>query len=86
MLKKLWIYFSKYSTILNGELKGSSVLNYLSSHDDPFDGLRTQGIEAGTKLLLSPGVAQIFYGDSLTGFWRELKAMLNYARLWIGMQ
>jgi alpha-amylase len=57
--------FSKYSTILNGELKGSSVLNYLSSHDDgaPFDGLRTHSIEAGTKLLLSPGVAQIFYGD-----------------------
>ncbi|MDG2433526.1 MAG: alpha-amylase, partial [Flavobacterium sp.] len=57
--------FSKYSNILNGELKGSSVLNYLSSHDDgaPFDGLRTRGIEAGTKLLLSPGVAQVFYGD-----------------------
>jgi alpha-amylase len=57
--------FSKYSTILNGELKGSSVLNYLSSHDDgaPFDGLRTHSIEAGTKLLLSPGVAQVFYGD-----------------------
>jgi alpha-amylase len=57
--------FSKYSNLLNGELKGSSVLNYLSSHDDgaPFDGLRNHGIEAGTKLLLSPGVAQIFYGD-----------------------
>ncbi|MBX9886356.1 MAG: alpha-amylase [Flavobacteriaceae bacterium] len=57
--------FSKYSDLLNGELKGSSVLNYLSSHDDgaPFDGLRTHGIEAGTKLLLAPGVAQIFYGD-----------------------
>ena len=57
--------FSKYSNILNSELKGSSVLNYLSSHDDgaPFDGLRTRGIEAGTKLLLSPGVAQVFYGD-----------------------
>jgi hypothetical protein len=26
--------FSKYSAILNGELKGNSVLNYLSSHDD----------------------------------------------------
>jgi alpha-amylase len=62
--------FSKYSTILNGELKGSSVLNYLSSHDDgaPFDGLRTHSIEAGTKLLLSPGVAQIFMVTSPTGF------------------
>ncbi|WP_339920550.1 alpha-amylase family glycosyl hydrolase [uncultured Flavobacterium sp.] len=57
--------FSKYSTILNGELKGYSVLNYLSSHDDggPFDAKRTKTIEAGTKLLLSPGVAQVYYGD-----------------------
>jgi alpha-amylase len=37
-------------------LKGNSVLNYLSSHDDggPFDAKRTKTIEAGTKLLLSP--------------------------------
>jgi alpha-amylase len=57
--------FSKYSTILNGGLKGNSVLNYLSSHDDggPFDAKRTKSIEAGTKLLLSPGIAQIYYGD-----------------------
>jgi alpha-amylase len=57
--------FSKYSSILNGILKGSSVLNYLSSHDDggPFDAKRTKSIESGTKLLLSPGVAQIYYGD-----------------------
>ena len=57
--------FSKYSTILNGELKGYSVLNYLSSHDDggPFDAKRTKSIETATKLLLSPGVAQVYYGD-----------------------
>jgi alpha-amylase len=57
--------FSKYSAILNGELKGSSVTNYLSSHDDgaPFDAKRTKTIEAATKLLLSPGVAQVYYGD-----------------------
>lgn len=57
--------FSKYSTILNGELKGYSVLNYLSSHDDggPFDAKRTKNIETATKLLLSPGVAQVYYGD-----------------------
>jgi alpha-amylase len=57
--------FSKYSSILNGILKGSSVLNYLSSHDDggPFDATRTKSIASGTKLLLSPGVAQIYYGD-----------------------
>jgi alpha-amylase len=45
-------------------LKGNTVLNYLSSHDDggPFDAKRTK-TEAGTKLLLSPGIAQVFYGD-----------------------
>jgi alpha-amylase len=42
--KRLWIYILKYSAILNGELKGNSVLNYLSSHDDggPFDAKRTK--------------------------------------------
>lgn len=57
--------FSKYSKILNGELKNSSVLNYLSSHDDggPFDAARTNNKETATKLLLSPGLAQIYYGD-----------------------
>jgi hypothetical protein len=85
MLKKDYEFlFSKYSTILNGELKGSSVLIiYRLMMTDPFDGLRTHSIEAGTKLLLSPGVAQIFMVTSPTGFRnsRELKAMLNYARL-----
>jgi len=57
--------FSKYSDRLNNELKGFSVLNYLSSHDDgsPFDAKRTKSIESGTKLLLSPGIAQVYYGD-----------------------
>ena len=57
--------FSKYSNALNNELKGYSVLNYMSSHDDgqPFDANRTKGIEAGTKLLLSPGMSQVYYGD-----------------------
>lgn len=57
--------FSKYSDKLNNELKGYSVLNYLSSHDDggPFDGNRTKTIESGTKLLLSPGLSQVYYGD-----------------------
>jgi alpha-amylase len=27
------------------------------------DAKRTKTIEAGTKLLLSPGIAQVFYGD-----------------------
>jgi len=57
--------FSKYSNHLNNELKGYSVLNYMSSHDDgqPFDGNRVKGFEAGTKLLLSPGMSQVYYGD-----------------------
>jgi alpha-amylase len=57
--------FSMYSEKLHGPLKGKSVLNYISSHDDggPFDKERLKAIEAGTKLLLSPGASQIYYGD-----------------------
>ena len=57
--------FSKYSQLLQGPLQGKSVLNYVSSHDDsgPFDGARARPLEAGTKLLLSPGAAQVYYGD-----------------------
>ena len=57
--------FAKYSGKLNNELKGYSVLNYLSSHDDgaPFDAKRTKSYESATKLLLSPGISQTYYGD-----------------------
>ena len=57
--------FSKYDQQLYGPLKGQSVLNYISSHDDgsPFDKERLRALEAGTKLLLCPGAAQIYYGD-----------------------
>jgi len=57
--------FSRYSNILNGEIKGNTVVNYLSSHDDgsPFDEERTKSIESANKLLLSPGISQIYYGD-----------------------
>ncbi len=57
--------FTKYDSLLNTSLKGKGTLNYLSSHDDgqPFDAKRERGIEAGTKLLLTPGAAQIYYGD-----------------------
>lgn len=57
--------FSDYSEKINGPLKNYSVLNYISSHDDgqPFDRLRQRPFEAATKLLLSPGAAQIYYGD-----------------------
>jgi len=57
--------FSMYSNKLNSDLKGHSVLNYLSSHDDgsPYDAKRLKSIESGTKLLLTPGLSQIYYGD-----------------------
>ena len=57
--------FSHYSEMLAGVLQHHSVLNYISSHDDlqPFDVNRQKALEAGTKLLLSPGAAQIYYGD-----------------------
>ncbi|MFC4930232.1 alpha-amylase family glycosyl hydrolase [Massilia sp. GCM10023247] len=57
--------FSAYSEALQGPLKGSSVLNYLSSHDDgqPYDPLRQRPYETANKLLLAPGAAQIYYGD-----------------------
>jgi alpha-amylase len=58
------LIFSKYSQKLQNELKGYSVLNYVSSHDDtPFDADRNRAFEAGTKLLLSPGISQVYYGD-----------------------
>jgi alpha-amylase len=57
--------FSDYSALLHGPLKGYSVLNYVSSHDDgsPFDALRERPFETANKLLLAPGAAQIYYGD-----------------------
>ncbi len=57
--------FASYSEKLHGPLQGVSVLNYLSSHDDggPFDKERVKSMEAGTKLLLTPGASQVYYGD-----------------------
>lgn len=57
--------FTKYDVALNGALAGKSVLNYISSHDDggPFDKERKMAMDAGTKLLLTQGAAQIYYGD-----------------------
>ena len=60
--------FSRYSEVLHqGALQGVSILNYGSSHDDgsPFDRDRKRAKELGTKLLLTPGAAQIYYGDEL---------------------
>jgi alpha-amylase len=57
--------FSTYSEALNNEKSGFQVLNYATSHDDanPFDKDRNRPVETGTKLLLTPGTAQIYYGD-----------------------
>ncbi|MCK5136939.1 MAG: hypothetical protein KAR19_14225 [Bacteroidales bacterium] len=57
--------FSTYSDHLNGVLEGKGVLNYITSHDDgePFDKERIKPMEAATKLLLSPGASQVYYGD-----------------------
>jgi len=59
--------FSKYSNILQNDLKGNTVMNYVSSHDDgwPFDKKREKPFESGTKLLLAPGISQVYYGDEL---------------------
>ena len=57
--------FSKYSKLLNADLNGKTVMNYLTSHDDgsPFDKDRKKTYESATKLLLTPGISQIYYGD-----------------------
>ncbi len=60
--------FSRYSSALrDGALQGVAVLNYVSSHDDgsPYDRDREDPVGAGTRLLLAPGGAQIYYGDEL---------------------
>ncbi|SFD00220.1 alpha-amylase [Algibacter lectus] len=59
--------FKRYSDVLNGDLKGYGVLNYLTSHDDgqPFDANRKKCFETATKLLLCPGASQVYYGDEL---------------------
>lgn len=57
--------FSTYAAAVNGADSEIQVLNYLTSHDDgsPFDKERKRTMETATKLLLSPGTAQIYYGD-----------------------
>ena len=60
--------FTRYSAALHqGALRGVAILNYVSSHDDgsPYDADRTDPLGAGTRLLLAPGGAQVYYGDEL---------------------
>ena len=57
--------FKKYNKLLHTDLKGKSVLNYLTSHDDgnPYDKDRKKPIRAANVLLLTPGASQVYYGD-----------------------
>lgn len=57
--------FKKYNSLLNKELKGHGVVNYLTSHDDgqPFDKDRKMPYKTANVLLLTPGTSQIYYGD-----------------------
>lgn len=66
--------FSRYANYLQHDLNAYSVLNYISSHDDssPFDPARQRPFESATKLMLTPGSVQIYYGD-------EIARLLNIA-------
>ncbi len=57
--------FKKYNYLLNTKLKGKSVVNYLTSHDDgsPFDKERKKPYYSANVLLLTPGASQVYYGD-----------------------
>jgi alpha-amylase len=60
--------YSDYAEVLReGALEGLTVVNYMSSHDDgsPYDPERETPLETGTRLLLAPGMAQIYYGDEV---------------------
>lgn len=57
--------FSKYAIVKDSLFKGKSFVNYATSHDDgqPFDKDRIKNKEMATKLLLTTGISQIYYGD-----------------------
>jgi len=59
--------FNHYDDIIQNKMNGKTVMNYISSHDDgsPYDKNRTDAWDAGTRLLLAPGIAQIYYGDEV---------------------
>jgi alpha-amylase len=60
--------YGRYAAALHtGALRRVSFLNYIDSHDDgsPYDLERRHPSDDGTRLLLAPGGAQIYYGDEL---------------------
>ncbi len=84
--------FARYSAALHeGALRGVAILNYVSSHDDgaPYDRDRADPLGAGTRLLLAPGGAQIYYGDELARPLRvagadgdaNLRSLMNWSDL-----
>lgn len=84
--------YARYATTLrDGPLRGYSVLNYISSHDDgaPLDVDRKDPFGDGTRLLLAPGGAQIYYGDETARPLRvngaqgdaNLRSFMNWADL-----
>ena len=83
--------FSSYSTYLHDSLDGKWVMNYNTSHDDSwsYDRDRENAIDAGTKLLLAPGAAQIYYGDETARLLRieeeegdaQLRSFMNWEEL-----
>jgi len=86
--------FALYAAVLGTELRGSSILSYVSSHDDsaPYDPGRDDPFGAGDRLLLAPGGAQIYYGDELARPLRvqgakgdaNLRSFMNWEDLWNG--
>ena len=57
--------FHKYDSILQSNLKGYGIMNYMTSHDDgnPFDKEREMPLKTATMLLLTSGTSQVYYGD-----------------------
>jgi len=87
--------YARYSASLHGgALNNVALLNYVSSHDDgsPYDPERKNPLVAGTRLLLAPGGAQIYYGDETARPLRvegangdaNLRSLMNWSDLKAG--
>jgi alpha-amylase len=67
--KELFKRYDGFRKNLLNEKPGSDAyfMNYISSHDDgqPFDTHREKAMESAAKLLLTPGMTQIYYGDEI---------------------
>ena len=83
--------YARYSALLRDQLRGLAILNYVSSHDEgsPYDLNRADPFGAGTRLLLAPGGAQVYYGDELARPLRvegangdaNLRSVMNWGEL-----